>query len=308
MIGRAQPLASHPPAAGPTASSLAAVYAAGLVTVLIWAGTAIVTKIAVRSIDPVLLALLRTVVPGVLLVPAAFALRVPRPRGSREIGWLVLSAVCAFIGFPLCYTLALRYTTASHVALLLASQSIFTGLIAASLERRAPTKRWIAGCVVALAGEVALIAFRFGLSVGGSLTGDLWAIAAALVSSSGYVAGARLATRIGTWGTTVWGNILAALIALGPLLYLGAPVDWSALDWTVWAAVAYIAIGASFLAYVLWYWAMARGGVARVSLLLFTNPIFTILLAVLFLGERLTGPLLLSGAAVLVGIWLAQRR
>ncbi len=300
-------LVSRPaPTAGAPRTPLIAVYAAGLATILIWSGTAIVTKLAVRGFDPILLALLRTVAAGLILMPVAFVARVKRPRGRAEFGWLALSALCAFVLFPVCYTLALRYTTASHATLIMASQSIFTGVIAAALERRLPTRLWIVGCLVALAGEVALVGFRFGFA-DGSLAGDLWGSAAALAASAGYVAGARLAARIGTWGTTLWGNILATLLALGPLVYLGTPVPWHEVGWPVWAAVAYIALGAQILAYVFWYWAMARGGVERVSLLLFANPIFTVLLAILFLGERMTLPLALSGAAVLLGIWLAQR-
>jgi drug/metabolite transporter (DMT)-like permease len=295
-------------ASNPPRTSLVAVYGAGLATILIWSGTAIVTKFAVRGFDPILLALMRTVAAGLALAPVAFFLRVPRPRGWREFGWLAVSALCAFVLFPLCYNLALRYTTASHAALIMASQSIFTGVIAAAIDRRAPTRLWIAGCLVAFVGEVALVGFRFGLASGGSLLGDLWGVVASIICSVGYVAGARLAARIGTWGTTLWGNALAGLIGLGPVLYFGAPVAWHEVGWPVWAAVAYVAVGAQFLAYILWYWAMARGGVARVSLLLFANPIFTVLLAIFFLGERLTLPLVLSGVLVLAGIWLAQRR
>src|SRR5262249_59973326 len=102
---------------------------------------------------------------------------------------------------PLLYSLGQRDPSAMHGGMILAALPIFTGSYAALVERRRPTARWIAGCLIALLGECALIALRAG---GGgaapTLGGDLLVLASALLVAAGYVAGARL----GQTGYSSW--------------------------------------------------------------------------------------------------------
>lgn len=303
-----------PPKADPigmsaSGMSMIGVYAAATSAILIWSTTAIVTKEIVDTLDPFAIALLRSVFAGLISLPFALSgLRMPRPRGRREIIWLVVSGLTGFAFFPIFYVFAIRYTTVSHLALILTSQSIFTGLMVAAGERHWPGSRWIIGCLIALAGEVFLIGFRFGFSAGGSLLGDFLALMAALVASWGYVTGTQLSHSIGTWAATLWGNVLAGIVTLPFAIYVGAHVEWTQLGGTVWASLAFLALGPQVLAYIAFYWALTKGGITRVSLILFANPITTVLLAVAILGEPITVPLAMSGAVILLGVWLAQRR
>ncbi len=74
-----------------------------------------------------------------------------------------------------------------------------------------------------------------------------------------------------------------------------------------WSATLYLALFSSLLAYVAWYWALAAGGVTRVSLLQFVQPVVTLVLAVMLFGEAVTVPLLLSAAVILAGVAIARR-
>jgi len=60
----------------------------------------------------------------------------------------------------------------------------------------------------------------------------------------------------------------------------------------------------SIAAYVTWYWALAAGGIARVGLAQFAQPIVTLGLAVIMLREAMTLPL--AAACILAGISLAR--
>jgi drug/metabolite transporter (DMT)-like permease len=74
-----------------------------------------------------------------------------------------------------------------------------------------------------------------------------------------------------------------------------------------WLAVAYLALGSSILGYITWYWALARGGIARIAVLQFAQPVATLVLAALILDEPLRLPLALAGAGIILGIAIAQR-
>ncbi len=198
----------------PRASEAALVWCAAAVALLIWGATPMVTRIAVLEIEPSAVGILRTVLAALLALPLAVALRLRRPEAAREWGQLTVSALGGFVLFPVLFGLGVRQTSASHAALVLAVSPLFTGLIAAAVERRAPSRTWRLGAGLAFAGEVALGVLRSPVSeAGASLGGDLLVLLACIAAAAaGYVAGARLSRNITTWATTFWGIGLGGLI------------------------------------------------------------------------------------------------
>ena len=293
----------------PPRSSLAPIVTAGLI-MLIWGATPVATRLAVADLPPIQVGLLRTVFAGVLALPIALALRQPLPKDRRGLLLLVISGVSGFIVFPLLYSFGQRDTSAMHGGMILAALPIFTGSYAALVERRRPTARWIAGCVIALLGECALIALRAGS--GGAqptLGGDLLVLLSALLVAAGYVAGARLAqTGYSSLATTLWGVALAAMVSA---VIMGATVaggGWPSAGWQSWSAVIYLASVTTIVGYIGWYWALAKGGIARISTIQFSQPVSGLILAALLLGERMTLSLLAASVVILAGVWIAQRR
>ena len=91
-----------------------------------------------------------------------------------------------------------------------------------------------------------------------------------------------------------------------PLLLL-TDAHWAEVGPGGWAAIFYLSLGSTVLAYIAWYWALDRGGLVRIATWQFAQPIVTVALAALLLDEPLTPPLLLAGAIILLGIRLARR-
>jgi drug/metabolite transporter (DMT)-like permease len=290
-------------------SSLAPVVTAGLI-MLIWGATPVATRLAVADLQPIQVGLLRTVFAGLLALPIALALRLPLPKDRRGLLLLVVSGACGFIIFPLLYSVGQRDTSAMHGGMILAALPIFTGSYAALVERRRPSARWIAGCVIALIGECALIVLRAG---GGgaqpTLGGDLLVLLSALVVAGGYVAGARLAQMgYSSLATTLWGVALAAIVSAVLMIAAVAQGGWPSAGWLSWSAVIYLASVTTILGYIGWYWALAKGGIARIATIQFFQPVSGLVLAALLLGERMTPSLLAASIVILAGVWIAQRR
>jgi drug/metabolite transporter (DMT)-like permease len=290
-------------------SSLAPVVIAGLI-MIIWGATPVATRLAVADLDPLFVGLLRTVFAGALALPIALALRQSLPKDRRSWLLLAVSGASGFIVFPLLYSFGQRDTSAMHGGMILAALPIFTGTYAALVERRRPSARWIAGCVIALAGECALIAFRSGS--GGAeptLAGDLLVLLSALLVAAGYVAGARLSQAgYSSLATTLWGVTLSAIVSAVITAIVVAGQGWPSAGWLSWTAVLYLASITTILGYIGWYWALAKGGIARIATIQFFQPVSGLVLAALLLGERMTLPLLAASIVILVGVWIAQRR
>jgi drug/metabolite transporter (DMT)-like permease len=290
-------------------SWLAAPVLVSVLCMVIWGASPVATRVATEDLEPLAVAVLRTVLAALVAVPlvAASGLRPPSNERSRLL--LAVSAASAFVIFPVVYTLGQERTSAMHGVAILAGLPVFTGLWGALVTRRLPGVWWLAGCAVALAGEGVIIAIRAaGDGDTATLGGDLLVLAAALCVSSGYVAGARLVPRgVSSATTTFWGVIVGAIV-LAPLglgLLAGGHVPHG--DAQAWVALLFLAVMVSIVAYVGWYWALARGGIIRMAPLMFLQPVSGLALAALILGERLTPALGLGAVSVLAGVALTRR-
>ena len=277
--------------------------------VVVWGASSVLTKLAAREIDPVVVGMARTVLGGLLAAPLALAFRIALPKREHRLAFGI-SAFCGFIAFPIMFSIGQRMTSAMHGGLILAVLPIFTGLVAAAVERRRPAGRWWLGCAIAFAGEVVLVTGRAASgAAASSLAGDLLILLASLLAASGYVAGARLTqARYASLGATLWG-IAAATVILAPALPL-ANAGWSlpAASPVAWAAVAFLAWITSILGYIGWYWALGHGGIARMGTIQFMQPLSGLVLAFFLLGERPTLPLAIATVLILLGVVVARRR
>ncbi len=297
---------SAPAAAGGSRTSLLPL-AIGWAAVLLWGGSPIATRFAVIGIDPVAVGLLRTLLAALLALPLALTLGLRLPQDRRS--WVLMFGVAlgSYVLFPIFFSIGVRHTTASHAALVHASTPLFTGVIAALLERRWPGRWWWTGVVVALAGEVLLIGLGRGFNEPGvTVLGDLIVLASCVAVAFGYVAGGSLSRSLGSMAVTFWGVVLAAIL-LAPGAVLIPFSELVEAPTTALGGLAFLVVFSSVIGYVAWNWALAHGGIGRTGVLQFAQPVLTVLFAVLLLDESLSFSVAVSAAVILSGIAIARR-
>jgi len=282
---------------------------AALGIMVIWGGTPMFSKIAMTQIDPLMVGILRTVLAGALALPLVLLMRQPLPSDTRGRRLLAFSGFAAFIAFPLMFTVGQDMTSAMHGALILATLPVFTSLFGTLIERRRVGVMWAVGCAVALLGEALVIFWRVGgSSTGTSLRGDGIVLVSSAVCALGYVAGARLTQRgYASLPTTLWGAGFSA-VALTPLLgWLLVRDGLPQAGLAAWASVIVLAVLTSILGYIVWYWALAHGGISRIAGIQFTQPLFGLVLAAIVLGERPAPITMVAAVAILAGAWMVLR-
>jgi drug/metabolite transporter (DMT)-like permease len=291
------------------AAALAPLAVAGLIVVM-WGATPVATKLATSGIDGLTVGVARTLLGGLVAAPLALLMRLRLPRGRAQWCYFLAASIPGYVVFPVLFSIAQRATSAQHASLLLALLPLFTGLIAAALERHWPRGRWFLGAAIAIAGECLLVFGRTGLASGGaSLPGDALVLTAGITATIGYVSGARL-SQLGysVWGTTFWGVALAALLLLPSVPFIGLGRALATGGLLSWSAVLFLAYMTTIVGYAGWYWSLGAGGIGRIALLQFFQPVSGLTLAVFLLGEPLTLSLLLAAALVLFGVWIAAKR
>ncbi len=284
------------------------VFAAALGAVFIFGGSAVATKIAVSGISAIDVAILRTIIGGALAMILALLMRIRLPRSRHQVGLLLLSGFCGFIAFPLLFTFGVSLSTANHATMILAILPVLTGAIAMAWDRQRPKLQWWLCCALAFAGEILLIYDPAAGSADATIGGDLLVLISCGFASLGYVAGARL-QRDGysSRGTTFWGVGLFALLLL-PLAPFVLDFDTLAsAGGYAWSGLLYQAIGVTIVAYILWYWALGTGGIARVGLFQFLQPVSGVVFAFLLLAELLSFVFVVASVFIMAGVVMAFR-
>ena len=276
-------------------------------TVLFWSGNFILARGIRELIPPVSLNFWRWV--GALAILAPFG--IPRLRRQRQLfrrhwRWVFFLSIPAITFFNAFIYHALQTTTATNTVLVNAMIPILIALAAwpALGERMRP--RQSAGVLVSLFGLVAIVT-RGDPAVLKTLTlstGDLWTLAAAV---SWALYSVMLRKRPAAMDPVAF---LTLLIIFGLL---------ASLPWYLWelhhqggfglssatlASLAYVALFPSVLSFIFWNHGIEKVGANQTGIFIHLMPVFSIVMAVLFLDEQLQWFHLLGMALIFSGIAL----
>jgi drug/metabolite transporter (DMT)-like permease len=229
-------------------------------------------------------------------------------RGSEALlreRWLLVVTLGA-TGIALFHVLvyaALTYTTAVNTLLLVAAAPVLIIVCSWLLFRDRVTPVQALGIVVSLAGAVVLItrgdlrALGFGIGIGevlGLAAVVVWAIYSSLLK--------RRPPNLDPLA------LLTASVVVGVLLMAPVYVFSSSrvtLSFPVGAALAYIVVFASVLAFVFWSRGVAVVGPNTAGVFLHLMPLFGAVLSITFLGERILPFHLIGAGLVLTGVLVA---
>jgi drug/metabolite transporter (DMT)-like permease len=82
----------------------------------------------------------------------------------------------------------------------------------------------------------------------------------------------------------------------------------AALSFSGWAGILFLGIACSGIAYLFWYDGLQTVPVAQVGTFLYFEPLVTVVVAGYVLGEAIRPVSLVGGGAILLGVWLVNRR
>ena len=136
--------------------------------------------------------------------------------------------------------------------------------------------------------------------------GDLWMLGAVLLWAAYSLLLRRRPADL-PQDAALAASIIAALILLVPAALVTAPSLAPALTPAGWAAVLYIAVFASLLAFLFWSHGVSEIGPARAGQFIHLMPVFGAILAVVILGETIAPAQAAGAVLVFSGILLVNR-
>jgi len=274
----------------------------GTVGVIAFSFSLPATRLALRDLDPWVVAFGRAVVAAALAAVVLRATRAPRPTPAQ---WRSLAIVAAgvVVGFPLLTSLALHHRTSAHAAIVVGLAPAATAVMAVLRAGERPSRAfWAAGA----AGTVAVLVFAFVSGAGALRVTDLELLLAVVLVGLGYAEGGVLARDLGGTRTICWALVLSAPL-LVPVVALRVAQTGFHLHADSAFGFAYVCLVSMFAAFFAWYAGLARGGVARIGQIQLAQAPLTLLWAGLFLGERVTPASALT-AVLVVGCVAATQR
>ncbi len=240
-----------------------------------------------------------------------FALPCLAPMGRGRLGranWrpslILILAGAAFAGDLACWHYALRYTTVANATVLSNLAPVVVTLGAWVLWRERPSGVFLAGMATAIAGATLMALARAG---GGpppahQHLGDSLAVATAVWYGLYFLSVRKARSVHGARSVMLWTSLVGAPILILQAVLLGEPLTpQRAAGWVALVALGVAhASGQGSIA-----WSLGRLPAATAAVVVLVQPVAAAALAFFVLGEAVSRPQALAGAAALAGIAFA---
>ncbi len=283
-------------------------YIALTAAMLLWSSSFIALKTVFAVFDPLFVLFCRMIIASVCLLP--FLLR----RGQRwryqagDWRWLLLMGLCEPCLYFLFEAQALLHTSASQAGMITATLPLLVAVGAYFLLKdRQPHSVWL-GLALSLAGVLVLTSgSEAQASAPNPALGNLLEFLAMLCATGYVLIAKKLSTRYSalviTATQTLMGSVWFGASLLTP--WASWPQHYP-LDAMLW--VLYLGACITLGAYGMYTWAVGKVPVALAGAFINLIPLFTLVLAWLYLGETLNATQTLACVMVLGGVLLSQWR
>lgn len=287
-------------------------YAFAITATIIWSGNFIIARGLNESIPPVSLAFWRWVVAVIVFLPFALKpLLAQRHLLKKHIPYLLINA---FLGVSLFNTLiyfASHTTTAINLSLISITFPIFIVIFSRILFNELITLRKGLGILLVVLGMIFLISKgKFAtLSKLSFAIGDIWMLIAAIAFAAYSLLLKRKPQALSIWSLQLSTFIIGLLLLLPVFLWETSHRSnaiTTTFDINIILAILYVGIFASLLAFILWNKAIINIGPSKSAMTYYSLPIFSAVLAYLFLNEPISAIHMYSALFIITGIITAN--
>ena len=279
---------------------------------VLWACSYVAAKFALRDISVDVMLALRMTISAIVLLPLLIARRKQLNLTRRDIPQLAVLAIVGFVINKLLEYGGLSLTTASDVALLITSESIYTAALSWLLLRERFKPMTGVALLLGLLGVYLIVERSFlpNIPTGGGalrIIGDLMVVFALIFEALFTVRGKAMLTKhpplLITSASIVGSVIFWIPLAGGEILLHG----WHPLDLAAWLGVGWMAIMSTVIAYLAWFKGLARIDGSAAASTLFIQPLLGTLLAIVLLHDQLLPTTVLGGILIVISVYLISR-
>ena len=270
---------------------------------VVWGFNVIATKVLVANFMPVTMTAFRVFTAGVSVFLILFLLKKVRMLTKKEFGYVFFAMLLNVVAHHYFLSIGLSQTSASNGGLILGMGPLLTALLSVFFLGSVMNFLKILGVLLGFAG-VAFIVLQSGGGFHGVSHGDFYVFLAILAQAASFVLIKKVSKTLDPRLMTGYMLVMGSIILFGISLLIepngiASMVNHSVGIWAVFFASAIIATA---MGHMLYNYALGEVGTTEAAVFINLNPFFSLIGAVLFLGEKIVITQLIGFVFILVGV------
>ncbi len=275
-----------------------------IVGILFFSGAFIAGKFSVAEFPPVPLTFIRFSIAGTILFFILIFQKRQLTLPKKEIPKVLLMSLTGMVAYHLFFFSALKYTSSTNSAIINSTNPVVTSILAAIFFKEEFNKKTAIGILISFIG-VLYLATNGSLEVLKTFSfnyGDMLMGAGVLCFAGYFMILKDVLKRVNPYTLTAYIFIFCALMLLPFILRKNALDFIGSTTIQGWGSVFYMAIFASVFGYLIQQISVQRIGLINTSLYININPVFSMILAYLILGEEITLKKVLATIIIIIGV------
>lgn len=282
-------------------------FASLVLAMILWASSFVALKMAFRGYHP-----MQVIFGRMFIASLCFLVFIPAFRKIKwrrqDLKYLMIMAVCEPCLYFIFEAKALELTSASQAGMITAMLPLLVAILAWRLLKEQISRQTLAGFVLAIIGAAWLgLASDTSNNAPNPLLGNFYEFLA-MVCAAGYtVALKHLSDNYPPLFLTAFQAFLGSLFFFPFLLLpdVGFPAELAP---TPFLAVLYLGTFITFGAYACYNFGVSRVPASQAAGFVNLIPVFSVLLGMLILGDRLNLQQWVACGLVFGGVWVSSRR
>ncbi|MBS1738073.1 MAG: EamA family transporter [Bacteroidetes bacterium] len=228
---------------------------------------------------------------------------------KKDLKKIAICALAAIALNQLLFIKGLSYTLAIHASLLTLISPILITLMAAGMLREKISGTKIIGLSLGVLGATLLITRKSGGGSGNNiLLGDAMVILSAFAYSLYFILAKPLMDKYQPIAITRWIFTFGFFMTLPLCIHDFSLIQWHQFSGNEWLLLLQVVIPGTFLAYIFNLYGMKVLSASTAGTYIYSQPIFTAIIAIIFLKETFTIFQLIAGILIFAGVYLSTRK
>ncbi|WP_304508267.1 DMT family transporter [Anaerotignum sp.] len=279
-----------------------------MITILIWGTTFISTKVLLKAFTPIEILFLRFTI-GLFALSVAYPHRLKISERKQEL-YFAAAGLCGVTLYFLLENIALTYTFASNVGVIVSVAPFFTALFAhLFLDGEKLKIQFFVGFLVALVG-IFLISFNGFHVLKLNPYGDILAVFASAVWAIYSILIKKISEFQYNTIQTTRRIFFYGLVFMIPTLYIFKfnPDIHLLIQPVNLFNILFLGLGASAVCFATWSVAVKILGAVKTSVYIYAVPVVTVVTSIIILNEKVTATAVLGILLTLAGLFISQNK
>lgn len=277
----------------------------------LWGTSFAAAKVGLTELHPMNLVAFRFIIASAIFAVMLLLMRSANKIDYHDLPRFIILSFLAITSYFYIQFTGLTYTTTINSALIIATSPIYTAIFGVLYGLERISAKGALGITAAFLGVTTIITNGnlYGLFESSTIKGDLMLLCNAIVWAGFTLYGKNILQKYRPFVAMayihIFGTIMLLPFALIPSFLTPIPLQdqLPAISTNTVLATFYLAVLCSVFAYYTWYNGVDTIGAIRTAVFSYLNPLFAMIVGILFLGENITVYTLAGGILVILGVY-----